>query len=113
MNTSNYTITKPMRTTVHRKKLEISAQKPPALRPTRTAADLHAGESARVLLLTGPGRLCERLMALGLTRGAEITRLFNAPFGDPAAFRVRGFTLAMTLREAAYIRVTGDKQGKA
>ena len=101
------TVTRPLRPV-----FRLDAPCPRPSLPLRTAADLRVGESARVALLTGEGRLCERLMALGFTRHARITRLFNAPFGDPAAYRVRGFTLALTLREAAYIRVTDDKGGE-
>lgn len=47
----------------------------------------------------------DRLLALGFTPGAEVIRLFSAPFGDPLVFRVRGSTLAIGRAQARQIEL--------
>jgi len=69
-----------------------------------TLAELHPGERARVLDICGcekPYR--QKLMAMGLNRGAEFTLLRRAPLGDPVAIQLRGYTLCLRQREAATI----------
>lgn len=47
-----------------------------------------------------------KLLALGLTRGAEIRLVNQAPFGGPVAIEVRGFNLLLRRAEAAVVQVT-------
>ena len=47
----------------------------------------------------------DRLLALGFTPGAEVIRLYSAPFGDPLVFRVRGSTLAIGRAQARQIEL--------
>lgn len=47
----------------------------------------------------------DRLLALGFTPGAEVSRLYSAPFGDPLVFRVRGSTLAIGRAQARQIEL--------
>ncbi len=53
-----------------------------------------------------------RLLALGFTPGAQVTRLFSAPFGDPLAFRVRGYTLAIGREQARLVELTQEASKK-
>lgn len=45
------------------------------------------------------------LTDMGLYPGKRIKVLFKAPFGDPIAIDVEGYTLSLRLREAALIQV--------
>lgn len=51
------------------------------------------------------GLALDRLLALGFTPGAEVIRLYSAPFGDPLVFRVRGSTLAIGRAQARQIEL--------
>ena len=42
---------------------------------------------------------------MGLFPGKKIKLLFKAPFGDPIAIDVQGYTLALRRKEAALIAV--------
>ena len=46
-----------------------------------------------------------RFLDLGLARGAEITRLFDSPFGDPIAFFINGSVIALRRVDSDYIEV--------
>ncbi|WP_343747345.1 FeoA family protein [Fluviicola sp.] len=46
-----------------------------------------------------------KLLEMGLYAGKEVEILFRAPFGDPIAVDVSGYTLSMRLSEAALIQV--------
>lgn len=49
----------------------------------------------------------QRLMDLGITRGATIEVVRAAPLGDPIEVRLRGFMLTLRRAEAEYITVDG------
>ena len=42
---------------------------------------------------------------MGCTPGEEITMEKIAPFGDPIAFRIAGYTLSLRLAEAATVKI--------
>lgn len=46
-----------------------------------------------------------KLLALGLTRGAEIQLVGVAPLGDPMRLRVRGFELSLRKSEATALQL--------
>ncbi|MDR0801548.1 FeoA family protein [Fluviicola sp.] len=46
-----------------------------------------------------------KLLEMGLYAGKEVEILFRAPFGDPIAVDISGYTLSMRLSEAALIQV--------
>lgn len=50
--------------------------------------------------------LKERLMTMGFIPGAKVTVLRPAPMGDPMAFGIRGYNIAMRLDDAAKIEVS-------
>lgn len=71
-----------------------------------TLKELALGDRARVLgFLAAGGAYRRRLLAMGLTPGAElhVTRL--APMGDPVEIRVRGFALSLRRDEADALSV--------
>ena len=53
------------------------------------------------------GWLGSRLSGLGITPGAKLVRLFDAPSGDPSAYLVRGTVVAVRRRDAERILVRG------
>ena len=68
--------------------------------------ELRPGHSARVVIVRGEGAFRRRLLELGLLPGTAITRLGQAPLGDPLSFRVRGAVLAVRRAEACHVEVS-------
>jgi ferrous iron transport protein A len=68
--------------------------------------DLAVGDRATVVGYDEGGRTYrKRLLAMGLTPGAQITVTRYAPLGDPVEIRVRGFALIVRKDEAASLLV--------
>ena len=69
-----------------------------------TLSDLTKGMKARIVgYASGNLTYRSKLLALGLTRGAEIRLVNQAPFGDPVEIEVRGFHLSLRRAEAAVV----------
>ena len=47
----------------------------------------------------------QRLIEMGCIGGTEITKLFQAPFGDPMAFQIDTYVLSLRIEEAKTIIV--------
>jgi ferrous iron transport protein A len=47
----------------------------------------------------------QRLIEMGCIKGTEITKLFQAPFGDPIAFQIDTYVLSLRVDEAKTIIV--------
>ncbi|MBQ5665036.1 MAG: ferrous iron transport protein A [Akkermansia sp.] len=73
----------------------------PALRLNQ----VRIGTKVRVVRVHGEGALRQRILDMGVTKGAEITVRKMAPFGDPLEVTVRGFQLSLRKAEAASIEV--------
>lgn len=69
-------------------------------------ANLPIGETARVVSVTGNGRVSKRLMEMGVVPGVAVKVVKTAPFGDPIEVRLRGYSLAMRKSEAESIEVS-------
>lgn len=67
-------------------------------------ASLKTGEKAIIDSFTDP-ELSVKLLEMGCTPGEEVTMEKIAPFGDPIAFRVAGYTLSLRLAEAATVKI--------
>lgn len=67
---------------------------------------LKPGMRARIAAVKGSD-LRPRLLEMGLTEGSEVEVLFRAPFGDPIAVHINGYTLSMRLNEAACVELEG------
>ena len=63
------------------------------------------GNTVRVVRVHGEGALRQRILDMGLTKGAEVQVRKMAPFGDPLEVTVRGFELSLRKAEAACIEV--------
>lgn len=72
---------------------------------TKTLKFAKTGENVRVLKVAGEGALRQRILDMGLTKGAEVTVRKVAPLGDPLEITVRGYELSLRKREAACIVV--------
>ena len=59
----------------------------------------------RIERLDGPSQDCNRLLDLGVTPGEDVVVTHTAPLGDPLVIRIRGASLALRKREAAWIWV--------
>ncbi len=70
----------------------------------RTLADLHVGEQAEIKGFTDE-LLSLKLLEMGCLPGTQIELTHQAPFGDPIAIKVAGYTLSMRKEEAATIQV--------
>ena len=69
-------------------------------------SDLKPGETGTVVEYgKGTTAYKERLLAMGLTRGADFSVERVAPLGDPIEIQVRGFALSLRKGEAANVFV--------
>lgn len=72
---------------------------------SKTLKQARAGECVRVVRVAGEGALRQRILDMGLTKGAEVRVRKVAPLGDPLEITVRGYELSLRKREAACIVV--------
>jgi ferrous iron transport protein A len=62
------------------------------------------GTRARIRHLQPSGKIYrQRLLAMGLLPGTELTLSRIAPLGDPVEIRVRGFSLSLRKAEASIL----------
>jgi ferrous iron transport protein A len=71
---------------------------------TDILASLHPGEKAIIESFTD-AELSVKLLEMGCTPGEEVTLEKVAPFGDPIAVNVAGYTLSLRLSEAATVKI--------
>ena len=71
----------------------------------RTLADLADGDETTILRVGGDDALRQRLMDMGVTRGAAIRVERRAPLGDPIEVMVKGYLLAIRERDGRHIDV--------
>ena len=69
-------------------------------------ADLPVGGRAKISAFDLPEEIRQRLMEMGLTKGAICTLVRFAPMGDPIEIEIRGFHLSLRKAEAQGIEVT-------
>ena len=72
----------------------------------RTLNQVKVGVPVRVEHVNGTGPLRQRILDMGLTRGAEVEVKRMAPLGDPLEICVRGYVLSLRKAEAACIQVS-------
>lgn len=71
-----------------------------------TLKDLQVGDRAKISgFLQGGGAYRRKLLAMGITPGAEISVTRVAPMGDPVEIRVRGFSMSLRKDEAEVLSV--------
>ncbi|MCC7360493.1 MAG: ferrous iron transport protein A [Anaerolineales bacterium] len=69
-----------------------------------TLTELRPGQAAVIVAIGGTGAVRRRYMELGLTKGEVVRVTHVAPLGDPVAYRVKGYELALRREEAEEIR---------
>lgn len=68
--------------------------------------ELRPGQRATIVAIGGQGAVRRRYMEMGLTKGEVVHVTHIAPMGDPVAYQVKGYELALRREEAAHISVT-------
>lgn len=66
---------------------------------------LDIGQTATITAIDGDGPLIQRLMALGLLEGSEISVIRRALGGDPIEVEVMGYALSLRRAEASRVIV--------
>ena len=80
-----------------------------------TLKDLEIGESGRVSVVGGEGKLRRHFLDMGLVPGAVVTLVKYAPMGDPLELMLHGYELTLRLADAGEISVeklTKEEQTK-
>lgn len=70
-----------------------------------TLDELKPGQSATIVKIDGEGPLVQRLMALGLLEGSEVSMTRRALGGDPVEVQVMGYALSLRREEARRVEV--------
>ena len=73
-----------------------------------TLDELNVGQNATVEAIVGDGPVVQRLMALGLLEGSEISVTRKALGGDPIEVEIMGYALSLRLAEANRVQVAPD-----
>jgi len=71
-------------------------------------SDLAPGDEAFVVGIAAKGAVKQRLMEMGLTRGAAVRVEKCAPMGDPLEISVKGYHLSLRKEDCQYIMVDRD-----
>lgn len=72
-------------------------------------SDLKAGDKAVITAVHAQGEVAQRLLDMGLIKGTSFKVLRKAPLGDPLEIQLKGFLLALRLKEAGCVDV--EKKG--
>ncbi len=68
-------------------------------------SQLKVGQCGQVEDVTGESVYTQRLLEMGITKGAPIEMVRFAPLGDPINIRIRGYHLSLRKKEAEAIQV--------
>jgi Fe2+ transport system protein FeoA len=66
-------------------------------------SELGVGEGGKIRMLTTKGGMRRRFLDVGFSAGTEVKCIGKSPFGDPAAYLVRGCEIAIRKRDAESI----------
>jgi ferrous iron transport protein A len=69
-------------------------------------SNIEVGFLVKVHTIFSEGLLRERMLALGLTKGAEVEVIRRGPSGDPTVYNIRGAMIALRNEEASLIIVS-------
>lgn len=72
----------------------------------RKLSNAAIGEFVTVHSIDSKGLLRERMLALGLTKGALVEVVHRGPSGDPTVYDIRGAMIALRKEEACLIEVS-------
>mgnify|MGYP002332934679 CR=1 FL=1 len=68
-------------------------------------SELRDGEKGLIIEVRGNSALKNRLLSMGIVRGAEIKMVRNAPLKDPIEFELKGYFLSLRRSEAENVIV--------
>jgi ferrous iron transport protein B len=68
-------------------------------------SDLHNGESAVIVKVSGHGGFRRRILEMGFVRGQKVLSILNSPLEDPVKYAVMGYEVSLRHSEAAMIEV--------
>lgn len=68
-------------------------------------SDLTPGQTATVKALNSHGALRRRMLDMGLIEGTKISCELKSPFGDPAAFKIRGAVISLRNEDSGKVIV--------
>ncbi len=74
-----------------------------------TLGETKTGDQVEITKINGGGAIQQRLLDMGITRGAIITVERYAPLKDPMHINVKGYSLALRVAEAQLIEVVKVK----
>lgn len=77
----------------------------------KSLAALKPGQSGIVREMKAEGAVKRRFLDMGITRGVSVTVERVAPFGDPIAVRLRGYSLSLRREEAKNILLEEQNRG--
>jgi ferrous iron transport protein B len=75
-----------------------------------TLDELSVGQAATIAAIAGDGPQVQRLMALGLLEGSEVSITRKALGGDPIEVEVMGYALSLRLAEARSVQITAESE---
>lgn len=70
--------------------------------------EMERGEKGTVTEISSCGSLRQRIMDMGIVKGAKIEMVRRAPLGDPLEFTLKGYKLTLRRREAANVFLEVD-----
>ena len=76
-----------------------------------TMDQLKPGETAIIRDLHASGATRRRLLDLGFSAESRVTCVGKSPFGDPAAYWIRGTVIALRKTDSRQIEVSGKGDG--
>ena len=76
-----------------------------------TLNQLAIGQKATITAIIGEGPLVQRLMALGVLEGSNVSVTRKALGGDPIEIQVMGYSLSLRLEEARRVEVALENHG--
>lgn len=74
--------------------------------------DLQEGRVGVVTEVSSTGDMKRRFMDLGVVPDTNIRCLFKSPYGDPAAYEIRGTIIAIRKEDAKNVKISiSDREG--
>ena len=75
-------------------------------------SELHTGESATILKVTGHGGFRRRIIEMGFVRGKRVEVILNAPLKDPIEYRIMDYEVSLRRSEAQMVEVLTDAEAE-
>ncbi len=76
-------------------------------------SELHNGESAVIVKVSGHGGFRKRIMEMGFVRGRKVTSIIDAPLNDPIKYTIMGYDVLLRRSEAKLIEVLPEEEANA